>query len=75
MRLEGSAGQWLQLSIVGYEFPKAAIRVLSAFDAADLDFDANWLVVKGEVRDEDREWGFSRPVSPDDRGRRACGLA
>jgi hypothetical protein len=63
VRLETGGGSSLRLSIVGYQFPHAPSRLLSAVGVlssadTDFDFDANWLVVQGEVSDGHRAWTF-----------------
>jgi hypothetical protein len=52
MRLVGSQGTELRLDVVGYQFPDAAP------EADGFDYDANWLVVAGEVSDGERSWRF-----------------
>jgi hypothetical protein len=54
MKLVGADGAYVALDIVRYEFPSMSSSV-------DDDWDANWLVIRGEAFDGDRRWGFSDP--------------
>lgn len=55
MRLDGAGGQFLELSIVGYEF--------SSMNPAPFGFDhdANWLMIEGRAAEGDRGWTFRAP--------------
>jgi hypothetical protein len=45
----------VDLDILGYEFP-AAVEVERGWD-----WDANWLVIRGQVTTADRSWSFTSP--------------
>jgi hypothetical protein len=51
MRLEAADGAFLELQVVGYEFP----------DATSSPYDSNWLIVVGRVGYAGREWQFRDP--------------
>lgn len=55
MELNSLDGASLELRILRYQFPK------SSGDGSGGDWDANWLVLKGEVRDGDRSATFEDP--------------
>jgi hypothetical protein len=51
MRLEAPDGAFLELQVVGYEFP----------GATSSPYDSNWLVICGRVGHSGREWQFRDP--------------
>jgi hypothetical protein len=56
MHLDDGRGNWLELHIVGYEFPD--------FDWRRGIWDANWLVVEGGASLDGRRWNFRDPSLP-----------
>lgn len=54
MRLASSNGNSLSIGLDGYQFPTVA-------GSGDRDYDANWLMVVGEVVHGDRSWSFRDP--------------
>lgn len=55
MKLIGEGGESVELTIVGYEYP-------SMTASGKNDWDANWLVIQGEVSDGQRRWRFRDPA-------------
>jgi len=56
MRLGSSDGARVELRLLRYEFPDRAAA------GRGRDWDANWLVVRGDIRCADgREWSFEHP--------------
>ncbi|MDB4953342.1 MAG: hypothetical protein JWO36_911, partial [Myxococcales bacterium] len=56
MKIESSNGARLSLQPVAYQFGTSDSKVGSK------DWDANWLIIRGELRGSDgREWSFSDP--------------
>jgi hypothetical protein len=55
MRLEGSAGQHLELHLAAYQF------MGTPQEGDGFDWDANWLVIEGEAKDGSRSWAFRDP--------------
>jgi hypothetical protein len=51
MKLVSRDGQFLQLQILGYEFPHLEMA----------EYDSNWLVIAGEVRHARGSWRFIHP--------------
>ncbi len=54
MRLASPNGNSVTLSIDAYEFPATS-------GSGDRDYDANWLIIVGEVTDGERAWSFRDP--------------
>ena len=52
MRLEGLDGNWISLTVLGYEFPE---EDQGAFDSS------NWLVIAGIVHRDGLRWTFQEP--------------
>jgi hypothetical protein len=55
MRLAGPGGSYLELHVVGYQFPGRTPH------PGDFDWDANWLIVDGRASDGERSWNFRDP--------------
>ena len=55
MRLEALNGHYVVLAVTGYQFASGQ----STSDQAD--WDANWLMIRGEVWDGDQSWDFHDP--------------
>jgi hypothetical protein len=53
MRLDDGRGNWVELHIVGYQFPD--------FDWRRGTSDANWLMIEGEAAIDGRVWRFQDP--------------
>jgi hypothetical protein len=51
VRLDGSDGNWISLTVLGYEFP----------DKHNDVFDSNWLIIDGEVLHNGLHWTFQEP--------------
>jgi hypothetical protein len=63
MRLDGGGGRVLELTLDGYQFPEMTS------EPGGVDFDANWLMVRGRVSDGAREWTFRDPCLLTDEAR------
>ena len=59
MRISTASGDFVELLVNGYEFPAASD---DDDDDDDDDWDANWLVVSGDVRWLGESWSFSHPM-------------
>lgn len=55
MRLTSLDGCFVELAVAGYQFAGLASR------PGEFDWDANWLMVRGDVRDGSTAWTFFDP--------------
>ena len=55
MRLESLNGHYVDLAVTSYQFASGQSRSEQA------DWDANWLMIRGEVWDGDQAWEFHDP--------------
>jgi hypothetical protein len=53
MRLDDGRGNWVELHVVGYQFPD--------FDWRRDTWDANWLIIEGGAALDGRRWNFRDP--------------
>jgi hypothetical protein len=60
LRLAGPQGQYLELEIIGYQFPAATQE--QGLGRVDNDWDANWISVRIRVSDSSEGWTRTAPA-------------